>query len=82
MKINDFKNFKMKKTYTLLFIVLASLSTFAQNFTATYDFASVTGPTGLTDPTPPPTATGITFSSFSATNPIATNSTATGIFFY
>lgn len=58
----------MKKLYTLLFIGLISLS-FGQTFTGTYDFASVTTTSGVTDPTPVPTATGMTFSSFSATNP-------------
>lgn len=38
----------------------------AQPFTSTYTFANVTTTTGLTDPTPPPTASGLTFGSFSA----------------
>jgi hypothetical protein len=37
-----------------------------QAFTGTYSFASVTTSTGTTDPTPVPTATGVTFGSFSA----------------
>ncbi len=46
--------------------MLASISCLAQSFTSTYDFALVTASSGLTDPTPPPTATGVTFGSFSA----------------
>lgn len=62
----------MKKLYTLLFIAFASLS-FGQAFTSTYDFVGIvlvppaTALTnGLIDPTPVPTATGVTFGSFSA----------------
>lgn len=38
----------------------------AQTFNATFDFNSVTTSSGTTDPTTPPTATGVTFGSFSA----------------
>ena len=38
----------------------------AQPFSSTYDFSLVTASTGLTDPTPTPTAPGVTFGSFSA----------------
>ncbi len=55
----------MKKLYTLLSLLSISLS-FGQAFTGTYDFASVTSISGLTDPSPVPTATGVTFGSFSA----------------
>ncbi len=48
---------------TTIFIVSNSL---AQPFASTYDFSSITVASGVTDPTPPPTATGITFGSFSA----------------
>ena len=48
----------------------------AQPFTATYDFGLVTTASGTTDPTAVPTATGLTFGSFSAVgtpaNPNAT----------
>lgn len=48
----------------------------AQSFNATYDFAQVTTTSGTTDPTPPPTVTGLTFSAFTSTgmsaNPNAT----------
>lgn len=60
----------MKKLYTLLFLAVASAS-FAQDFTATYDFAAIVASSqqGLTDPTPVPTATGVTFGSFHVVNP-------------
>ena len=50
-------------------LLLSSLldSCFGQAFTATYDFASVTTISGLTDPTTPPTAAGLTFGSFTST---------------
>ncbi|MFN3752977.1 choice-of-anchor D domain-containing protein [Flavobacterium sp.] len=58
-----------------LVLVLNAGSAFGQVFSATYDFASVTMTSGTTDPTPVPTATGVTFGSFTATglstNPIA-----------
>ena len=38
----------------------------AQSFTATYSFVSTTTVSGTTDPSTPPTATGLTFGSFSA----------------
>ena len=69
----------MKKIYLLSALLVGSLS-FGQVFTATYTFASVTNATGLTDPTPVPTAPGMTFGSFAAVNPVATNSTASGRF--
>lgn len=71
----------MKKLYALLFISFASVS-FAQVFTATYDFANVTASSGATDPTPVPTVTGLTFGSFTAVNTITTptNSMASGRF--
>jgi trimeric autotransporter adhesin len=46
---------------------LGSTVVFAQNFSVIYDFSSVTANAGgTTDPTPPPTATGVTFGSFAA----------------
>lgn len=74
----------MKKFYTLSFILLVSLS-FGQAFTATYDFASIpaNSTNGLTDPTPPPTVTGLTFNTFRALNSDNTlNSTGAGRFSY
>ena len=61
----------MKKLYTLSFLLL-TLVTFSQSFTATYDFVGIVAiapaapSNGLVDPTPVPTATGVTFGGFSA----------------
>ena len=55
----------MKKLYILISLLTVSL-TFGQSFTGTYDFAGVTTTSGLADPSPVPTATGVTFGSFSA----------------
>lgn len=56
---------------------------FGQSFTGTYNFAAVSnGSSGLIDPTPVPTFTGITFGSFSATNPVATQPGANGRFVF
>lgn len=53
----------------------------AQSFTANYSFAAVTTTTGLVDPTPTPTVTGITFGSFSAVGTgTVTNPNAAGRF--
>ncbi|WP_162126615.1 T9SS sorting signal type C domain-containing protein [Flavobacterium phycosphaerae] len=49
-----------------------------QAFTGTYDFASVTTGSGLTDPSTVPTATGVTFGSFVSN--VGTNSSAAGRF--
>lgn len=42
---------------------------YCQNFTVTYDFGSVTTTSGRTDPTPVPTATGVSFGNFTAVAP-------------
>lgn len=70
----------MKKLYAFGLSILASTFSFGQAFTATYDFASVTSTSGLTDPTLVPTATGMTFGSFTAVNPISTNPNSGGRF--
>ena len=67
----------MKKFYTLSFILLASLSS-GQAFTATYDFSLVTTTSWQTDPFPVPVVAGLTFESFVAVNPSATNITGAG----
>jgi len=72
----------MKKLFSLAVpLLLASLSenSFGQAFTATYDFGSVTTSSGLTDPTTPPTATGVTFGSFTSTG-MSANPNAAGRF--
>lgn len=43
-----------------------SFGLFSQAFNGMYPFSSVTSTTGPTDPTPPPTATGLTFGAFTA----------------
>ncbi len=62
-----------------LFFVCSGLTAAGQAFTATYDFAAVTQTSGATDPTPVPTATGVTFGSFSAAG-VSANSTGAGRF--
>jgi len=69
-------------------LIFAGLNTFAQSFSGVYTFSAVasgTASTGYTDPTPVPTATGLTFGSFTAvgtgTN-VNTNPGATGRFVF
>lgn len=72
----------MKKLYTLAAALLSTVA-FAQDFTATYDFAAVTATSGATDPSPVPTAQNVTFASFTAVNPAVTenyNSSGPGRF--
>ncbi|MEK7780510.1 MAG: PEP-CTERM sorting domain-containing protein [Verrucomicrobiota bacterium] len=71
-------------TNTLLLLLgchLALLTARAQSFTATYDFALVTPSSGQIDPTPPPTAAGVTFGSFASFGASA-NSGANGRFYF
>lgn len=63
----------------LLTFILTAVTASAQNFTATYDFASVNTTSGQTDPTAPPTATGVTFGAFTSTG-AAANPNASGRF--
>jgi trimeric autotransporter adhesin len=62
----------MKGQYFLILIASVSLikthavPAAAQQFSVTYDFANVTTSSGTTDPTPVPTAPGLTFGSFAA----------------
>ncbi len=65
----------MKKIYSTLALALFSSFAFAQDFSVLYTFEGVTSTTGTTDPTPVPTASNITFSSFTAVNPDATEPT-------
>lgn len=70
----------MIKKFTFFFAAMAfSIYANAQSFSALYSFDSVKTTSGLTDPTPVPTATGITFGSFSATGTPA-NPNAAGRF--
>ena len=52
--------------FLALSLTLAVASAGAQAFTATYDFLQVSTTSGTTDPTPPPTAPGVTFGSFTS----------------
>ncbi len=67
----------------LLSITLVATALFAnaQSFSAKYNFAATTTVSGTTDPTTPPTATGVTFGSFSAVG-VGTVSTSNGSFTY
>ena len=60
----------MKKSVVSLFtgigLLFSAASVTAQSFNITYGFDSATTASGTTDPTAVPTATGVTFSSFSA----------------
>lgn len=63
-------------------LIFAGLNTFAQSFSAKYNFAQTTTVTpSTTDPTPPPTVTGVVFGSFSAVG-VGTVSTSNGSFTY
>lgn len=63
---------------TLLSITLITTAIFAQaqSFTATYSFAATTASTGATDPSTPPSASGLTFGSFSAVGTSTSNGSA------
>lgn len=66
----------MKKITLLAAAILTGLFSQAQSFTALYPFDSVKITSGITDPTPVPVVTGITFGSFSATGtPVNPNAT-------
>jgi hypothetical protein len=69
----------MKKFWLSIVLVLVAQLSTAQAFSGTYTFASVTTTSGTTDPTAVPTATGITFGSFTSTGASA-NPNATGRF--
>jgi hypothetical protein len=68
----------IKNLLTITFI-LAGLAINAQSFTATYSFALTTSVSGTTDPSIPPTFTGVSFGAFSAVG-TGTSSTASGRF--
>jgi hypothetical protein len=67
----------MKKLLLFCFTMLLAASVFAQSFTGTYNFSSVSTTTGKTDPTAVPTATGVTFGSFTANGAVSANPNAT-----
>lgn len=79
---NQIQKIMMKKLTLLLSIAtLFSTTITAQSFTALYSFDSVKTTSGLIDPSPVPTATGVTFGSFSATG-TSVNPNAAGRFSY
>jgi len=70
----------MKKLLLLCFTMLLTASLFAQSFSGTYNFASVSTTSGKTDPSAVPTATGLIFGSFTANGAVSTNPNAAGRF--
>lgn len=71
------KPLTLKTPVALVFsLTLATSATAAQSFSAAYDFTLVTASSGPTDPTPPPTVTGVTFGAFTATG-VSANPNAT-----
>lgn len=64
--MKNLTRFKSEFLILGLAIGMAAKSASAQVFSSTYDFSLVTATSGLTDPTTPPTAPGLTFGSFSA----------------
>ena len=69
----------IKKLLSIAFILLCVIAN-AQSFSLTYSFTAVTPTTGTTDPTPVPTATGITSGSFLAYNTPGNAPSASGRF--
>lgn len=72
----------MIKQLLTAFILFACINAFSQSFNAMYPFTSVatgTASTGTTDPTPPPTATGVTFGAFTSVG-TSTTPAAGGVF--
>lgn len=65
----------MIKQLLTISLITASLIAGAQSFVATYSFAATTSVSGTTDPSVPPTSTGITFGSFTA---VGTGSNSSG----
>ncbi len=70
----------MIKQLLSITLIFAGFMASAQPFTATYDFAATTSVTGTTDPTIPPTVTGLTCGSFMAVGTPSANANATGRF--
>lgn len=69
----------IKKILSIAF-VCAGLIAHSQSFTLTYPFSAVTASTGVIDPTPTPTAVGITSGSFTAVGTPSSNPNAGGRF--
>jgi PKD repeat protein len=71
--------FAMKFFFFFLSPFFLPVFILAQPFSGLYNFVSVTTTSGTTDPTPPPTATGLTFGSFNAVG-TPVNPNASGLF--
>jgi hypothetical protein len=69
----------IKKLLSIASILLASHQLNAQAFNLVYEFSSVTATSGTVDPTPAPTAVGVTSGSFTANN-LSANPTTTNVF--
>ena len=66
VNLYKFKTKNMIKKLLFMALTFCAISISAQNFNGMYHFSSVTQSTGLVDPTPTPTAAGLSFGSFSA----------------
>ncbi len=69
----------IKKLLSIVFIAITCKTITAQSFSLTYPFSSVTSTTGVIDPTPSPTAVGITSGSFTAVG-LYPNSSTSNVF--
>lgn len=69
----------MKKTLLLFLTICANAILYSQNFALYYSFSSVTATSGTVDPTPTPTAIGVTAGSFSAFG-LSANPTTNNVF--
>ena len=73
----------MMKHLLSISLLFLGLNVFSQAFSVMYPFTGVTSTTvsntGTIDPTPPPTATGVTFGSFTAVG-TGTSTQANGVF--
>ncbi|MBX3163307.1 MAG: T9SS type A sorting domain-containing protein [Bacteroidetes bacterium] len=70
----------IKKLPLIVCVLIGRLAMAQGAFSGTYNFANITTSSGLTDPTPVPTASGVTFGSFSAVGQTASNPNAAGRF--
>ncbi|MES2514687.1 MAG: T9SS type A sorting domain-containing protein [Bacteroidota bacterium] len=70
----------MIKNLLIIATLCLSVSARAQSFSLTYPFAAVTASSGVIDPTPTPTAVGVTSGSFAAVGTPSLNANAAGRF--
>jgi len=69
----------IKKLLSITFLVALFGSVNAQSFNLVYEFTGASGTSGTVDPTPSPTAVGVTSGSFTANN-LGANPTTTNVF--